>query len=277
MSSPNILIDDAQVVAYRVSKIYGVSHGMSRDISRFRKPPKSISPALSNVSLLARSGESIGLMGKNGSGKSTLLRLFAGSENPTRGKVLVRHRPTSLGVTPALVPHLDAWDNARMGLLAMGLGKSEVNSLVGEVVEWTELGDDAKRPMSTYSTGQAARLSFAISTVVRPNILIVDEALSTGDMGFAEKARGRMAEVLEGAGTLFLVSHSVSEVERTCSRVVWLNKGEVVADGPTEVVSGAYKKWQHLIGAGETEKANKQLDRAKQLFQQATFSLSEVK
>lgn len=273
MSSDFERIQDAQVVVNRVSKAYGVSHGTSRDLKRFRRPPRTVAHALTDVSLLARSGESIGIMGRNGSGKSTLLRLIAGTEAPTEGQVLVRHVPSILGVTPALVPHLDAWDNARIGLLALGLSRSEAKSLVGEVVEWTGLGDEANRPMRTYSSGQSARLSFAISTVIRPKILIVDEALATGDMGFVSKARSRMEEVLDEAGTLFLVSHSITDVERICTRTIWLNGGQIVADGETAVVSGSYKKWQHLNSYGEYEAADQQLALSKKVYPPREFIL----
>lgn len=273
MKSEDQRVDDAQVVVSHVSKTYGISHGTSRDVNRFRRVPRSIAHALNDVSLLARSGEAIGIMGRNGSGKSTLLRLIAGTEAPTKGRVLVRNTPSILGVRPALVPHLDAWDNTKIGLLAMGLSRSEANSLVGEVVEWTGLGDEANRPMRTYSSGQSARLSFAISTVIRPKILIIDEALATGDLGFVEKARSRMEEVLSEAGTLFLVSHSITDVENMCSRVVWLDKGTVVADGETAAVSGSYKKWQHLNSYGETQAAAEQLARSKAAYRPRDFTL----
>lgn len=273
MNSPDRLITDAQVVVDDASKVYGISRGTSRDLSRFRTRPNTTSQALSRVSLLAQSGEAIGIMGRNGSGKSTLLKLISGSEKPTRGRILVRSKPVILGVTPALIPHLNAWENARLGLLAMGLSKSEAASLVGEVVEWTDLGEDANRPMRTYSSGQASRLNFAISTAIRPNILIVDEALATGDMGFADKARARMEEVLDAAGTIFLVSHSITDVERICPRTVWLNDGEIVADGETQYVSGTYKKWQHLNSYGQKAEADELLNRAKNMYPQIPFRL----
>lgn len=276
MSFKNEQVDDAQVVVSHISKTYGISHGTSRDVNRFRRVPRTLAHALNDVSLLARSGESIGILGRNGSGKSTLLRLIAGTEVPTKGKVLVRSKPSMMGVRPALLPHLNAWDNTRIGLLAMGLSRSEANSLVGEVVEWTGLGDEANRPMRTYSSGQAARLSFAISTVVRPKILLVDEALATGDMGFVEKARSRMEEVLSEAGTLFLVSHSITDVENMCSRAVWLDRGVIVADGETAAVSGSYKKWQHLNSYGEKEAAAEQLSMSKQAYPSREFTLIEA-
>jgi len=275
MSSPDWHVSDAQVIVDGVSKIYGISHGTSRDLGRFRKRPKSLSQALNEVSFFARSGEAIGVMGRNGSGKSTLLRLIAGSEKPTQGRILVRSKPVILGVTPALIPHLNAWDNAQMGLLALGLSKSAARSVVGDVVEWTDLGDDANKPMRTYSSGQASRLSFAISTVIRPKILIVDEALATGDMGFADKARSRMEEVLDAAGTIFLVSHSITDVERICPRAIWLNDGELVADGETRFVSGSYKRWQHLNSYGRIEEADELISRARQMYPPTPFILSE--
>lgn len=238
--------DRVVVVARNVSKTYKVFGKNKSIFSRRRKPVE----ALRNVSFVAYSGECIGILGKNGSGKSTLLSVIAGNETATSGLVRVSAEPTLLGVSAALQSQLTGRENVRIGLLAMGLQPVEVNSLVEPVIEWAELSDAADRPMETYSSGMRARLKFAISTAVKREILMVDEALSTGDATFAAKARERMNSFLEDAGTVFIVSHSASTIQKHCTRVIWLVDGQIIADGAPKKILRSYKLWTKRLSLG---------------------------
>lgn len=242
-------IEKANVVVDNVSKTYVISQERSDDASTVRAGKSSmVIKALKNASLVAQPGESIGIIGVNGSGKSTLLSIIAGGQAPTSGRVLTRSRPTLMGVSPALQPNLSGAQNIYLGCLSLGMRPEEAKAQVPAIAEWTELGAALNRPMSTYSSGMGSRLSFAISTAIKPEILMIDEALSTGDAAFGAKASKRMRELLERAGNLFLVSHSIGEIERNCLRTIWINKGEIIADGPTADVSPAYHEWARLMG-----------------------------
>ena len=239
------VITDPTVVVDSVTKRYTVRDTKAEGSkpTLFAKSATMQVESVKNVSLVARAGESIGLIGKNGSGKSSLLRLIAGGESPSEGRLLVRSRPTLLGVSPALQVYLTGEQNIYLGCLAIGMSKEEAQEAVPKIAEWAEIGDAIKRPMNTYSAGQGARLIFAISTAIDPEILLIDEALSTGDASFAKKAERRMRDLLEGAGNLFLVSHSTGQIEQNCERAIWLNDGSVVADGKARDVCSAYTQW----------------------------------
>lgn len=211
--------------------------------------------ALDGVSFVSRSGDSIGVLGKNGSGKSTLLRLIAGGEAPTSGDIRVSSQPSLLGVSAALQPTLTGVQNVRLGLLAMGLTPDEVDEKVSEILEFADIGDAVNRPMKTYSSGMGARLRFAISTSMRPEILLVDEALSTGDASFTARARERMDRMLDASGTLFLVSHGAETIQQICTRAIWMHEGRIIADGEAESVTKSYRVWGNRIATGKPDEA----------------------
>ena len=196
--------------------------------------------AVIGVSFETRRGEAIGVIGSNGSGKSTLLSALAGLIKPTSGEILVSCEPKLLGVGAVLLNGATGIRNIRLGCLALGMSSEELDSRVAEIVEFTGLGEAIDRPLKTYSAGMRARLHFAISTAVQPEILLVDEALSVGDKEFRKKSRAKIASLLANAGTLFLVSHSTKQIERLCTRGLWLEKGKILADGPIADVIAQY-------------------------------------
>lgn len=203
--------------------------------------------AIRGVSLAAREGEFIGLVGRNGSGKSTLLRVLAGVETPSSGEVLASSAPQLMGVGAALMPNLTGIDNIRIGLLAMGLTPDEVEDRVERIVELADIGDSIRMPMRTYSSGMGARLRFAISVAADPDILMIDEALSTGDDSFRERSNEAMKELISRSGTGFLVNHSAPAIRELCTRVIWLDQGEVIEDGETQQVMGDYSKFMNAL------------------------------
>lgn len=211
--------------------------------------------ALSSVSLVARSGESIGVIGRNGSGKSTLLRVLAGLETPTRGSVLAHSTPVLLGVNAALMPDLSGERNVQLGLLAMGMSPRDAERLLPEVVDLAGIGGSIHLPMRTYSSGMGSRLRFAIAAAGNPEILLIDEALATGDAAFNVRSEERMAELRRNAGTVFIVSHAAQTVEEMCTRAIWLDMGRVVMDGPAYETAQKYRWWSWNIARGNHEKA----------------------
>lgn len=259
------------VVVRDLSKKYRLMpSGSSRGFGR----RTAVVDALRSVSFVSYRGESIGILGRNGSGKSTLLRIIAGNETPTSGLVRVSTEPRLLGVSAALQGALTGRENVKLGLLAMGLSPKEVAQLEDSVIEWADLTDSIDRPLRTYSSGMAARLKFSIATSVRAEILLVDEALATGDTTFAAKAKDRMDSFLEESGTVFLVSHGAKTIQDNCSRALWLHEGRIIADGPAESITKRYRVWGNRAATGRDEEAAKIIRETAASYTPPTIRLS---
>ncbi|GAB3066625.1 ABC transporter ATP-binding protein [Intrasporangium mesophilum] len=198
--------------------------------------------AVKQVSFVVNHGEAVGIIGRNGSGKSTLLRAIAGLIPPSGGKLWALGRPSLLGVNAVLLPGITGARNVMIGGLALGLTPREVRARYDDIVEFSGIGDFVDLPMSAYSSGMGARLRFAISTAAAPDILMIDEALATGDADFQQRSKDRIAEIRQEASTVFLVSHSNSAIRESCDRVLWMDQGRIIMDGPTEDVVGAYEE-----------------------------------
>lgn len=211
--------------------------------------------ALRGVSFTVRSGEFVGIIGRNGSGKSTLLRALAGLESPSSGAVLTSSKPMLLGVNAALIPDLTGAQNIKLGALAMGLTPEHADEIFEEVVDLSALGEAIDLPMRTYSSGMGSRLKFAISLAAEPSILMIDEALATGDATFAERSMKAMDGMLERAGTVFLVNHAAQTIENMCSRAIWMERGQVVLDGDAVEVARKYRWFAHNLAQGDEEKS----------------------
>lgn len=200
--------------------------------------------AVRGVSLTAYRGDVVGVVGGNGAGKSTLLRAVAGLVPPDRGRVYARRRPALLGVNPGLVGDLSGEHNIVLGCTALGMSIREAREHLDEVADFADLGDALRRPLRTYSTGQAQRLRFAISTAGAHEVLLVDEALAAGDAAFRSRSVRRLAELRDRAATVFLVSHSLSAIRESCERAVWLHDGAVRMDDRVGPVLAAYRAHQ---------------------------------
>ncbi|MGH2787657.1 MAG: ABC transporter ATP-binding protein [Actinomycetota bacterium] len=196
--------------------------------------------AVNDVSFEAYAGEVIGVIGPNGSGKTTLMQAIAGLLPVNEGAVYARATPMLLGVGAVLNKTLSGRRNILLGGLALGLTKQQVLEREPEIIEFAGIGDAIDRPMKTYSSGMSARLQFAISAAVRPEILIIDEALAVGDRDFKVKSTKRIDELRRSAGTVFLVSHSMQQIHKSCTRVLWLKNGRLEMDGPPDEVIAKY-------------------------------------
>jgi len=196
--------------------------------------------AVKQVSFVAEPGEAIGVIGHNGSGKSSLLRGVAGLIPVTSGSVHARSLPVLLGVGAALEGDLSARRNVYLGATALGMRRAEIHERFDDIVEFAGVEEFIDLPLRAFSTGMRSRLQFAIATAKAPEILLIDEALSTGDAEFKERSDTRIRELIAQAGTVFLVSHSMKSVLDVCERALWLHRGYLVADGDAKEVVEAY-------------------------------------
>jgi len=212
-------------------------------IVRHQGTGRSVVHAIRGLSFDVAEGQAIGIIGSNGSGKSTLLAAVAGLLPPTSGEILVSEEPKLLGVGAMLLPAATGWRNISIGCLALGMTADEVDARIHEIAHFTGLGEALDRPLRTYSSGMKARLHFAVSTSVRPRILLIDEALAVGDQKFHKKASARIEELLAGAGTLLLVSHSMRSIEQNCERVLWIEQGRLRSDGKPAAVIEEYERF----------------------------------
>lgn len=259
VGAPAVVVEDVHM-GYKVRTSRRGGQGLQGRISGLlRRPRVETVQALRGVSLLARQGEFIGVIGANGSGKSTLLRLIAGVERPDKGQVLARRQPTLLGVNAALQPALSGSANVRLGCLAMGMDPIQAESVYEDVVKLSALGDAIHRPMGGYSSGMASRLRFAIGVAARPKILLIDEALSTGDATFAQRSEEAMTSMLADAGTVFLVNHAAKVIQDLCTRAVWMHDGAIIMDGDAEDVAEKYRWWSWNVAKREHDIADKLL------------------
>jgi len=258
--------NNPSIVVRKVSKTYTVAKDGSEHGIKLGRRGIHVE-ALLSTSFVAYKGESVGIIGRNGSGKSTLLNMVAGHELPTTGKIWASAQPSLLSVGAALQPHLTGMENVRLGLLASGLSPQHVAEIQDSVGEWAEIGDAIHRPLNTYSSGMGARLKFSIATAVQPKILLIDEALSTGDSTFAQRATERMNEFLAGDSTVFIVSHAPGVIQDNCQRAIWIHEGQTVADGDSDAVCRQYKRWSDAEAKRDRITAGKILRRAANDYQ----------
>jgi lipopolysaccharide transport system ATP-binding protein len=187
--------------------------------------------AIDQVSFEWHEGERIGLVGHNGSGKTTLLRAIAGIYEPIAGSLTVEGRVASmLSLMLGMDPEATGYENIFLRGVTMGLTRPQIEEIVDDVCDFSELGDYIQMPMRTYSSGMAMRLAFAISTSAKADILLMDEWLSVGDEAFAEKSKRRLSELIDQAKILVLASHSPEVIRANCSRVIRLDHGRIVAE-----------------------------------------------
>ena len=201
--------------------------------------------ALKDVSFNIGKGEVVGLIGSNGAGKSTLLKVVSGVMKPTKGKVKVK------GVISPMIElgagfdgNLTARENIYLNGAILGYSKEFLDDKFDEIVEFSELKDFLDVPVKNFSSGMTAKLAFSIATIVNPEILIVDEILSVGDIKFQEKSKKKMMEMIKGGTTVLYVSHSLQSIKELCTKVVWLEHGKVVKMGDTNKICDAYYKEQ---------------------------------
>ncbi len=212
---------------------------------KHKKKKKEYFWALQDISFEIKKGEVVGLIGSNGAGKSTLLKIVSGVMKPTEGKVTVN------GVISPMIElgagfdsELTARENIFLNGAILGYSKQFIESKFDEIVEFSELKDFLDVPVKNFSSGMTAKLAFSIATVVNPEILIVDEILSVGDIKFQEKSKNKMLEMIKGGTTVLYVSHSLNSIKELCDKVVWIEHGKMIKMGETKKICEEYYNTQ---------------------------------
>lgn len=247
----------------RVSKSYPryepLLKGVKSALLQLSETIRSSSPeeflALADVSLVIKKGETVGLIGSNGVGKSTLLGLIAGVLTPSKGHVEVTGRIAPLLELGAGF-HFDLTgrENIVLNGVLLGLTRREVGERMVDIIAFSELGDSLDQPLRTYSTGMIARLGFSIAVHLSPEILLIDEVLSVGDLHFQFKCNDKIDAIRRQQVTMVIVSHSIEQIQRLCDRVIWLDAGRVVRDGAANAILPEYKE---AMISMEMQKRNK--------------------
>ncbi len=201
--------------------------------------------ALNNVSFEISKGEVVGLIGSNGAGKSTLLKVVSGVMKPTKGSVKVE------GVISPMIelgagfdPELTARENIYLNGAILGYSKKFLDEKFEQIVDFSEIRDFLDVPVKNFSSGMTAKLAFSIATIVDPEILIVDEILSVGDIKFQEKSKNKMMEMINGGTTVLYVSHSLESIKDLCTKVIWLDHGKIVKMGNPKELCDEYYEFQ---------------------------------
>jgi ABC-type polysaccharide/polyol phosphate transport system ATPase subunit len=206
------------------------------------KPPVKEVPALTDVTLHIERGDRVGVIGHNGAGKSTLLKVLAGVYAPTEGHLVVEGRIGSLfDISLGFEADANGWDNINYRSYLQGETPRSVRDKRDAIAAFSELGDFLNMPVRYYSAGMMVRLAFSIATSIDPEILLVDEVLSVGDLAFQQKARARMNEIMARAHLMVVVSHDLDSLIKMCNRAVWLDHGRVVQTGSCDEVVAAYR------------------------------------
>ena len=199
--------------------------------------------ALNNVSFQVKKGETVGIIGTNGSGKSTILKIITGVLNPTQGEVVVDGRISALlELGAGFNGEYSGIENVYLNGQMIGFSKEEIDAKLQDILDFADIGDFIHQPVKTYSSGMIVRLAFAVAINIEPEILIVDEALSVGDVFFQAKCYRKFEEFKEMGKTILFVSHDLSSIGKYCDRVVLLNKGEKLAEGDAKEMVNLYRR-----------------------------------
>lgn len=214
---------------------------------KHKKKKKEYFNALSDISFKVEKGEVVGLIGSNGAGKSTLLKVVSGVMKPTKGTVKVN------GVISPMIElgagfdmELTARENIYLNGAILGYSKKFLDNKFEEIVEFSELRDFLDVPIKNFSSGMTAKLAFSIATIVNPEILIVDEILSVGDIKFQEKSKNKMLEMIKGGTTVLYVSHSLESIKELCDKVIWIEHGKMIKMGEAKEICEEYYEHQMM-------------------------------
>ena len=225
-------------ISYRGLKSYSIKqnllHGKRSRAEEFQ--------AVKNVSFRVEKGEIVGLIGKNGSGKSTMLRAIAGIFSPNSGTInLHGHSVSLLSIGVGFQKELSGRDNILLSGMLLGFSEEQIREHMDEIIQFSELGKFIDAPFRTYSSGMHSKLAFSITAVLETDIILIDEVLSVGDSRFKKKSYAKMKELISDTNrTVVIVSHDMKTIRDLCSKVLWINDGEMVQYGDTETVLEAY-------------------------------------
>lgn len=240
-----------------VSKIYKIYSSPQKKLLEliFNKNKKYSyeKNALDNISFTLKKGSRLGVIGENGSGKSTLLKLLANVLTPTKGSVQVKGRVSALlELGAGFNPELQGLENIRQFCMLHGMNSDETNQAISEIIKFSELGDAINQPVKTYSSGMSVRLGFSCAVYVKPDILIVDEALSVGDAYFQNKCLHKIKSLLDLGTSFIYVTHATDSIRTLCNEAIWLENGKLKLLGNSKDVGAAYQAsvYKKMVGAG---------------------------
>lgn len=236
--------NDIAIQLKNVTKVYRLCKSEKARLRTFLRKNTSVElkHAINDVSLTIRRGEAVALFGRNGAGKSTILKMITGVAFPTTGRIRVNGRVSALlELGAGFDSELTGRENIYFRGEVQGIKTEEIKRIEGDIIKFADLGSYIDQPIRTYSSGMKARLGFAINANIRPDILIVDEALSVGDQRFRAKCRAKVNEIMESGVTFLFVTHSVSEAKLFCKRGIVLRHGRVVFDGDVNEAAAYYE------------------------------------
>jgi len=235
------------IIANNITKIYKLYNKPSNRLKELilKKPIHKDFVALQDVSFELQKGETLGIIGENGSGKSTLLKILAKTLSPTSGSININGKVSSLlELGSGFHPEFTGLENIYFYGALLGLSKSELSKKIDEIIEFAEIGDFINYPLKTYSSGMFVRLAFAVATSIDPDILIVDEALSVGDLYFQKKSINKILSFKQQGKTIVFCSHAIYYINQLCNKVLWLKNGRIEMYGHHYEVTQAYEEYQ---------------------------------
>jgi ABC-type polysaccharide/polyol phosphate transport system ATPase subunit len=241
-------MDDIAIRIENLSKVYKLYDKpvdrLKESLNPFRRKYHKDFYALKNISFEIKKGETIGIVGKNGSGKSTLLKIITGVLTQTTGNVQVNGKISALlELGAGFNPELTGIENVYLNGMIMGYTKEEIDAKMKDILEFADIGDFVYQPVKTYSSGMFVRLAFAVAISVDPEILIVDEALSVGDISFQKKCMEKIDSIQNSGITIIFCSHDMHAISQLCKRSLWIKDGEIVQDGVPKYVLSSYVSW----------------------------------
>jgi len=244
MSETVIEVDNVSIKFPKTRVTLGTVESSLMKLTRFGKTQEDFFVALNGINLEVNEGEILGIIGRNGSGKSTLLRTISGIYRPDKGSIKSKGQVTLMaGLGIGFNVNLSGRENVYLYGSILGNSNKIMNELMDSIIDFSELNGFIDQPLRTYSAGMRARLGFSIASAVNPDILLIDEVLSVGDQEFREKSMARILEIVKGSRTVIIVSHNFTTMEQMCTRLVMIEKGEIVANGnPAEVIAEYSKK-----------------------------------
>ena len=239
MQKKDVVIADSITKMY---KMYANNNEKMKDLF-FGKSKAQDFYALKGISFRAQEGDCVGFVGMNGSGKSTLANIIGGISVPTSGSITLNGVPSVIAISSGLNGQLTGIENIEVKGLMIGLTMKEINNLKEDIIEFADIGEFIYQPVKVYSSGMKARLGFAISVNINPDILVIDEALSVGDPTFTQRCLDKMKKFRDSGKTIFFVSHSLPQVASFCNKVMWLEYGVMKAYGLSEEVLPMYERF----------------------------------